>query len=218
MKKMIALLLAVTTLGCCTAMPANAEWWNEEPKVPAELAGNEINDTLLDIRTQLIENVWAHYDEDELVIWHHTVVADFWGEHVHYTSMNSAELEEAKQYCEEHNIDLDLVVFHDKEELENPVPEECPQEVKEYPDEETKPVPEAETEIVDLLAMYCDVTEDGDFNILDIITVNKAIMGKELLTDSQNKAADADMNGTIDSNDALLLMKYLVGMIEYTAD
>ena len=216
MKKLITLLLAVTTLGCCTAIPVNAEWWNEEPKVPAELAGNEINDTLLDIRAQLIENVWAHYDEDELVTWHHTVVADFYGGHVHYTSMNDAELEEAKQYCLDHDIDLDLVVFRKK--IEHPAMEECPKEVKEYPDEETKPVPEVETEIVDILAMYCDVNEDGAFDILDIITVNKAILGKELLTDSQNKAADADMNGTIDSNDALLLMKYLVGMAEYTVE
>ncbi|MBR4320654.1 MAG: dockerin type I repeat-containing protein [Oscillospiraceae bacterium] len=213
MKKLITLLLVVTALGCCTAMPANAQW--DEVEVPAELVGNEINDTLIDIRAQLIENVAVHYDTEDA---HHAVVVDFWGEHVHYTSYNDTELEEAKQYCLENTIDLNLVIFHDKSEYETYIPEECPKEVKEYPDEETKPVPKVETEIVDILAMYCDVNEDSAFDILDIITVNKAILGKELLTDSQNKAADADGNGTVDSNDSLLLMKYLIGMAEYTVE
>ncbi|MBR4319377.1 MAG: dockerin type I repeat-containing protein [Oscillospiraceae bacterium] len=58
-----------------------------------------------------------------------------------------------------------------------------------------------------------DVNGDGDIDIMDVITVNKAILGKELLTEEQNIAADVDKNNKVDSNDALLLMKYIVGII-----
>ena len=38
-------------------------------------------------------------------------------------------------------------------------------------------------------------------------------MGKEILTDAQNKAADVNGSGTPDSGDALQILKYIVGLI-----
>lgn len=58
-----------------------------------------------------------------------------------------------------------------------------------------------------------DVNSDGVVNILDVITINRAILGKEKLTDSQNKAADVNKNDKVDSLDSLLIMKYIVGII-----
>lgn len=58
-----------------------------------------------------------------------------------------------------------------------------------------------------------DASGDTAVNILDVITINKAILGKEVLTDEQNEAADLNKNGRVDSDDALLLMKSIIGLI-----
>lgn len=57
-----------------------------------------------------------------------------------------------------------------------------------------------------------DVNTDGEMDILDVITINKAILGKEVLTDEQDKIADLNKNGKVDSTDALMLMKAIVGL------
>ncbi|MBR4319630.1 MAG: dockerin type I repeat-containing protein [Oscillospiraceae bacterium] len=59
-----------------------------------------------------------------------------------------------------------------------------------------------------------DVTLDGSIDILDVITVNKAILGKETLTAMQNKTADINHDDKIDSSDALEILKQIVGMAE----
>ncbi|MBR7085145.1 MAG: carbohydrate binding domain-containing protein, partial [Oscillospiraceae bacterium] len=60
---------------------------------------------------------------------------------------------------------------------------------------------------------YGDVNLDGEIDILDVITLNKAVMGKEILNDQQNKNADVNKNGSPDANDSLMILKYIVGMI-----
>ncbi|MBR4319255.1 MAG: dockerin type I repeat-containing protein [Oscillospiraceae bacterium] len=62
--------------------------------------------------------------------------------------------------------------------------------------------------------MKGDVSGDADVNILDVISINKAVLGKETLSQEQNQAADLDGNGKVDANDALLLLKYIVGLEE----
>ncbi len=59
-----------------------------------------------------------------------------------------------------------------------------------------------------------DVTLDGNVDILDVITLNKAILGKETLTTLQNKAADVNRDNKIDASDALEILKQVVGMTE----
>ena len=58
-----------------------------------------------------------------------------------------------------------------------------------------------------------DVNEDSQADILDVIIINKAILGKETLTEEQNEAADLNKNGRVDSDDALLLLKSIIGLI-----
>ncbi|MBR1554797.1 MAG: endo-1,4-beta-xylanase, partial [Oscillospiraceae bacterium] len=59
-----------------------------------------------------------------------------------------------------------------------------------------------------------DVDLSGEINILDVITVNKAILGKEILSKQQETNADVNQNGVPDSSDALLIMKYIVGLVK----
>ena len=59
-----------------------------------------------------------------------------------------------------------------------------------------------------------DVTGDSKADILDVIAINKAVLGKESLTSEQIKAVDFNGNDKPDASDALTLMKYIVGLIE----
>ena len=60
---------------------------------------------------------------------------------------------------------------------------------------------------------FGDVTGDSAINILDVISLNKNIFGKESLTPAQQKNADVDRNGTPDSSDSLTILKYIVGLV-----
>lgn len=61
--------------------------------------------------------------------------------------------------------------------------------------------------------MLGDVDENKTINILDVITLNKNLLGKENLSASQKKAADVDKSGKPDSTDSLTILKYIVGII-----
>ncbi len=58
-----------------------------------------------------------------------------------------------------------------------------------------------------------DADGSGTVNILDVITVNKAVMGKDSLSDSQLKAVDFNQNQKPDSEEALTILKYIVGLV-----
>lgn len=58
-----------------------------------------------------------------------------------------------------------------------------------------------------------DVDGNGGVDILDVIIINKAILGKENLSDSSLKSADVNGNGVPDSTDSLSIMKFIVGLI-----
>ncbi|MBR1555476.1 MAG: dockerin type I repeat-containing protein [Oscillospiraceae bacterium] len=75
---------------------------------------------------------------------------------------------------------------------------------------EDTPQPTTEPEPEYLLG---DANLDGSVDILDAITVNKAILGKEELSALQVKAADLNGNGVPDSADSLMIMKKIVGLI-----
>jgi len=62
--------------------------------------------------------------------------------------------------------------------------------------------------------LWGDADENGIVNILDVITLNKAIMGKETLTAGGKKNADVDQSGTPDATDSLNILKSIVGIIK----
>ncbi len=57
-----------------------------------------------------------------------------------------------------------------------------------------------------------DVDMNGDINILDVILLNRNLLGKSEL--KSKEAADADANGTLAPADALLIMKRIVGIVD----
>ena len=59
-----------------------------------------------------------------------------------------------------------------------------------------------------------DANSDGQIDILDVITMNKAILGKETLSETQLRAIDFNGNGRPDSEETLTLMKYIVRLID----
>ncbi|MBQ4466550.1 MAG: glycoside hydrolase family 9 protein, partial [Oscillospiraceae bacterium] len=59
-----------------------------------------------------------------------------------------------------------------------------------------------------------DVNGDGGVDIMDVILLNKYVLGVETLTDDQKKAADVDAGGEIDSTDSLNILKYVVELID----
>ena len=61
--------------------------------------------------------------------------------------------------------------------------------------------------------LYGDVDMNGKIDILDVITLNKAILGKESLSKEASALADVDGDGMPTSTDALQIMKYIVGLI-----
>jgi hypothetical protein len=61
--------------------------------------------------------------------------------------------------------------------------------------------------------LYGDVNSDNTVNILDVVTLNKVLIGKYELSDVQSSAADVNLNGTPDASDAVTIMKYVVKLI-----
>lgn len=59
-----------------------------------------------------------------------------------------------------------------------------------------------------------DANGDGSIDILDVISINKVILGKESFTDEQLKAIDFNKNNRPDAEESLMLLKYIVGLID----
>ncbi|GEM_PF-1726685 len=70
-----------------------------------------------------------------------------------------------------------------------------------------------EAEPSDPEVMPGDASSDGKVNILDVIAVNKAVLGKDTLSETQLKAVDFNQNGKPDSEESLTILKYIVGLI-----
>lgn len=55
-----------------------------------------------------------------------------------------------------------------------------------------------------------DANQSGDVNVMDLILVNKSILGCEELTKAQIQAVDFNHNKIVDADDSLELLKYIV--------
>ena len=76
----------------------------------------------------------------------------------------------------------------------------------------TPPEGSEETPVSDTL--WGDADCNGIVNILDVITLNKAILGKESLTAQGKINADVDQDNTPDSTDSLNILKLIVGIMK----
>ena len=59
-----------------------------------------------------------------------------------------------------------------------------------------------------------DINGDGTVDILDVIVVNKHLLGCKELDELQTKAADVDGNGIVESTDSLNILKYALKIIK----
>lgn len=59
-----------------------------------------------------------------------------------------------------------------------------------------------------------DANGDGNIDIMDVITINRTILGKETLSQEQVEAIDFNGNNKPDDEDSLHLMKYIVNLID----
>lgn len=57
-----------------------------------------------------------------------------------------------------------------------------------------------------------DADGNGDLNILDVIAINRIVLGKSIPTEAERLAADYDGDGQITASDSLAILKYLVGI------
>jgi len=62
--------------------------------------------------------------------------------------------------------------------------------------------------------IYGDVNSDGAIDIMDVIFLNKSILGSTFLNDFQRQCADVNLDGLLDAGDALNILKYVVGNID----
>ena len=78
------------------------------------------------------------------------------------------------------------------------------------------------SQTVDLLAgltteqeiLYGDLSLDGRVGIADAVIMNKHINGSVTLNADQQKAADLDANGEVNTEDLFVLMQYLISIID----
>lgn len=95
-----------------------------------------------------------------------------------------------------------------------------PTEPKTEPEETTEKPTEAETsattEDSETLEpyIYGDVNLDGTVDIMDVIALNKYLLGSSNLTETQQAAADVDLNEKIESTDSLNILKKVVELID----
>lgn len=66
--------------------------------------------------------------------------------------------------------------------------------------------------ITDNIPYYTDGDIDGNgaIELLDVITLNKNLLGLQQLDESQQKAADVNADDSLDSSDSLLILRYIV--------
>lgn len=57
-----------------------------------------------------------------------------------------------------------------------------------------------------------DLSGDGNIDIQDLVILNKAILGKTLISEAQLKCIDFNENGKPDVEEMLLLLKYIIGL------
>ncbi len=93
-----------------------------------------------------------------------------------------------------------------------------PETVATTPTEETEEPTSSEstatTETPSIDAVYGDVNLDGEVNIMDVLTLNKNLLGGEELSAEASVNADVDLDGKPAAADALNILKYSIGIIK----
>ncbi|MBD5142184.1 MAG: glycoside hydrolase [Ruminococcus sp.] len=62
--------------------------------------------------------------------------------------------------------------------------------------------------------LYGDIDNNGSVDILDIIVINKTILGQRIMTADEAKRADVVVDGKVTPTDSLAIMRYIVQLID----
>jgi len=60
---------------------------------------------------------------------------------------------------------------------------------------------------------YGDIDEDGELSIMDVILINKSLLGGATLSPAAKTNADVDKSGAVDTTDALIVLKAVVKLV-----
>ncbi|MBQ4465201.1 MAG: cellulase family glycosylhydrolase [Oscillospiraceae bacterium] len=77
----------------------------------------------------------------------------------------------------------------------------------------TEPTTEPTSQNPATSVRYGDVNQDETIDIMDVIALNKFLLGSTSLDETQKAAADVDLNEAIEATDSLNILKYVVEII-----
>ena len=187
MKKTLAFVISLLMFSSCMVLPVNATSIVEETSI--ETTNEEKTNTLTEAYNKLDSLLYSYG-----IGWRNYLAPldeCLEIEHIiyYYLYYDSQACDTVLKLCEENGIDINLLNFSVLESGEEPeIPIETPLEG--------------------------DTDGNGKTDILDVIIINKAVLSKEKLTDEQLKAIDFNNNGKPDAEDALILMKKIVGLTD----
>ena len=178
---------------------------------PTSEKGKKIAEYVMKYRREIYPGPITLYTRNDLYELKATKAPAFYEEHVFHDNYEDAEWfhenlrnvarQTAKAFCEYFGIE-----FSDPYESDNkPRPEPTPIPTP-VPDPEPVPTP----------APTPDPTPDSEpviikYTAQDALKAIRAAVGKDTLTDEETKRLDADGDGRVTANDALLILKNSVG-------
>ena len=105
------------------------------------------------------------------------------------------------------------VIYEYTEEEPTQAPTEAQTDAPEPTDAETPTDAQAPTQSGLAVTIWGDADDDGDCDIIDVITVNKEQLGSETLSAQGAVNADVDRSGALSFTDAVNIMKSLVDLV-----
>ena len=135
-----------------------------------------------------------------------------------YNSEYDGEFEFRNYYSGSNPVTIVSIVANAEPSTEPTEPSTAPTEPSTAPTEPSTAPTEPSSNTGDLkVTDWGDADESGETDILDVILINKVVLGKDKLSAQGNVNADTDESGNIQANDALNVMKLIVELLT-TAD
>ena len=174
----------------------------------------------------LLDSMFANWDEEKYALfeeslWQTSTTGKYIGlDHQHPLGVNGTGLSLSEYYdtyaeSEGSNINGGKELPPPDDQPTDPVPSETDETVDTTETNETSEPTETDaSETTGGDAVYGDVNGDGEVDILDVIALNKFLLGSVSLSADAQKNADVDGNETIDSTDSLNILKKVVKIID----
>lgn len=174
----------------------------------------------------LLDSMFANWDEEKYALfeeslWQTSTTGKYIGlDHQHPLGVNGTGLSLSEYYdtyaeSEGSNINGGKELPPPDDQPTDPVPSETDETVDTTETNETSEPTETDASgTTGGDAVYGDVNTDGEVDILDVIALNKFLLGSVSLSADAQKNADVDGNETIDSTDSLNILKKVVKIID----